>query len=160
MATEQSQTTVVSKVNELVANQGVLFVKLHQYHWFVQGPHFFTLHEKFEELYNESNEYYDAFAERLIAIGEKPYATLKEYLEHASIKEEPYHTKLSAEEMVSNLVADFRTIKAIAAEGIEAAGDSGDAATEDMLIGYVDSIDTHVWMLQAYLGEDATKGAE
>src|SRR5699024_3155983 len=83
-------------VNEKVANQGVFFVKLHQYHWYVQGPHFFTLHEKFEELYNESNEYFDAFAERLITLGEKPYSTLGEYLDEATIQEKPYRKKLSA----------------------------------------------------------------
>lgn len=151
----ESEKTVATKVNELVANQGVLFVKLHQYHWYVQGPHFFKLHEKFEELYNESNEYYDAFAERLIAKGEKPYSTLGEYLEVTSIKEEPYTKKLSAETMVKNLVADYHTIKTIALAGIEAAAESGDAGTEDMLIGYVDSLDLNIWMLQAYLGEDA-----
>jgi len=149
--------TVTTKVNELVANQGVFFVKLHQYHWYVQGPHFFTLHDKFEELYDESNEHFDAFAERLIAKGQKPYSTLGEFLEQASIKETPYTQKLTAEEMVSNIVEDFKTLKSIANEGIEAASASGDASTEDMLIGYVDSIDLNIWMLQAYLGKDATE---
>ncbi len=157
MALQMENKKVTNKVNELVANEGVLFVKLHQYHWYVQGPHFFTLHDKFEELYNQSNEYFDAFAERLIAKGEKPYSTLSEYLEVSSIKETPYTKKLSAEEMISNIVADFRTLKAIAIDGIKAASASGDASTEDMLVGYVDSIDLNVWMLQAYLGEDATK---
>ena len=156
MSTTEKQT-VITKVNELVANQGVFFVKLHQYHWYVQGPHFFTLHDKFEELYNESNEHFDAFAERLIAKGQKPYSTLGEFLEHASIKETPYTKKLTAEEMVSNIVEDFKTLKSIANEGIEAASASGDASTEDMLIGYVDSIDLNIWMLQAYLGKDATQ---
>src|SRR5690625_2004386 len=158
MVEQTIEKTAVTKVNELIANQGVLFVKLHQYHWYVQGPHFFTLHVKFEELYDKSNEYFDAFAERLIAKGEKPFSTLGEYLEHASITEKPYDKKLPAEQMVGNVVADYRTIKAIAVEGSELAGEAGDAATEDMLIGYVDSIDQNIWMLQAYLGQDATKG--
>lgn len=157
MALQMENKKVTKKVNELVANEGVFFVKLHQYHWYVQGPHFFTLHEKFEELYNQSNEYFDAFAERLIAKGEKPYSTLSEYLEVSSIKETPYTKKLSAEEMVGNIVADFRTLKSIAVEGIKAASASGDASTEDMLIDYVDSIDLNVWMLQAYLGKNATE---
>ncbi len=158
MAIEISKQRVATKVNELVANQGVFFVKLHQYHWYVQGPHFFSLHEKFEEYYNQSNEYYDTFAERLIAKGEKPYSTLGEYLKHSTIKEAPYTKTLSAETMVDNLVTDFRTLKSIAYDGIEAASTSGDAGTEDMLIEYVDSIDVNIWMLQAYLGEEATEG--
>src|SRR5690625_6382389 len=84
---EHEKNTTSSVVNQLVANQGILFVKLHQYHWYVQGPHFFTLHEKFEELYNETSEQFDAFAERLLAKGDKPFSTLGEYLEHATISE-------------------------------------------------------------------------
>src|SRR5699024_12175462 len=139
----------------LVANQVVFFVKLHQYHWYVQGPHFFTLHEKFEELYNESNEYFDAFAERLITLGEKPYSTLGEYLDEATLQEKPYRKKLSAEEMVSNSVDDFHTLTSITNEGITSASASGDDSTEDTLIDYVNSIDSEIGMVQDYCDRGA-----
>jgi len=151
------KNTLSSVVNQLVANEGVLFVKLHQYHWYVQGPHFFTLHEKFEELYNMTSDYFDAFAERLLAKGDKPLSTLGEYLEHAAISEKRYDKKVSAEEMVHNLIDDYQTIKNIALEGIELAGAENDAVTEDMLIEYKENIDETVWMLEAYLGNDVTK---
>jgi len=151
----RGRKTATTVVNQLVANQGVLFVKLHQYHWYVQGPQFFRLHEKFEELYNETLTQFDAFAERLITKGEKPYSTLGEYLEHASIPESPYNGKISADEMVNNLVQDYETIKTITQEGIELAGEENDPVTEDMLIGYKEGIDQTIWMLQAYLGNDA-----
>lgn len=74
-------------LNELVANLGVLFVKLHQYHWHVTGSEFYTLHEKFEELYNQALANFDEFAERLVTKGERPYSTLLEFLQHATISE-------------------------------------------------------------------------
>lgn len=147
--------TASSVVNQLVANQGVLFVKLHQYHWYVQGTHFFTLHEKFEELYNDTNENFDAFAERLIAKGEKPFSTLGEYLEHASITEKVYDKKIEADDMVRNLIDDYQTIKTITVKGIDLAGEEQDSVTEDMLIAYLEGIDQTIWMLQAFLGNDA-----
>lgn len=150
--TNNSQETTVSVVNDLIANQGVLFVKLHQYHWYVQGPHFFTLHEHFEQLYNETSESFDEFAERLIAIGEKPYSTLKEYLVHASISEEPYIEPLTATEMVHNLINDYETIKRLALKGVNLANEQDDAVTEDMLVDYIGNIDQTIWMLQAFLG--------
>src|SRR5699024_2609058 len=109
MAIEISKQREATKVNELEANQGTFFVKLHQYHWYVKGPHFFTLHEKIEEYYNKTHDDNDAFAERLISNGEKPYSTLSEFLKHSTIKEAPYTKKLSAETMVSALVADYGT---------------------------------------------------
>ncbi|NRG01498.1 ferritin-like domain-containing protein, partial [Paenibacillus dendritiformis] len=35
-------------LNQQVANLNLMYVKLHNYHWFVKGDMFFTLHEKFE----------------------------------------------------------------------------------------------------------------
>ncbi|WP_176482058.1 Dps family protein [Paucisalibacillus globulus] len=149
--TEQ-QATTSTMVNQLVANLGVLHVKLHQYHWYVQGPQFFTLHEKFEELYNEANLKFDEFAERLIAKGEKPYSTLAEYLEHSLIDEEPYYNKIPAEQMVENLVNDYRTIRDVTVKSIELATQEEDPVTEDMLINYKNYLDQTIWMLQAFLG--------
>lgn len=55
----------------------VAYTKLHNFHWYVKGPNFFSLHEKFEELYNEASQYVDDLAERILAIGGNPVATLK-----------------------------------------------------------------------------------
>lgn len=150
----QGNKSVAFVLNQLVANQGVLYVKLHQYHWYVQGPHFFTLHEKFEELYNETSEYFDAFAERLLAKGERPLSTLGEYLEYATISEKKYDEKISAEEMVCNVINDYQVIKHIILEGVELAATESDSVTEDMLIEYKNGIDQTVWMLGAYLGNN------
>lgn len=43
--------------------------------------------EKFEEFYNEAATNVDQIAERILTVGGKPVATLKEYLEGSSIQE-------------------------------------------------------------------------
>lgn len=140
-------------MNQLVANQGVLYVKLHQFHWYVQGRDFYTLHEKFEELYDETTSQLDLFAERLIAIGEKPYSTLGEFLEHASIEEKPYNRKMSATEMVEETIADYETMKQLTKEAAHLADQANDPVTEDLLIAYLESLDLNLWMLKAYNDE-------
>lgn len=164
MTTEHTSThhhaTAAFMVNHLVANLGMLHVKLHQYHWHVQGPHFFTLHTKFEELYNEASQYFDMFAERLISTGEKPYSTLEEFIEHSFIDENVYDEKITAEKMVANIVEDYRTIRDVTLKGIQLASQEEDHVTEDMLIGYKENIDSNIWALQAYLGKDAREGEE
>ena len=79
--------TIQSQLNLQIANWSVLYTKLHRFHWYVKGPTFFTLHAKFEELYNQAGLVVDQLAERLLAIGGQPIATMKEYLETASIQE-------------------------------------------------------------------------
>ncbi len=71
----------------------------------MKGPHFFTLHEKFEELYNEAGTTVDELAERLLAIKGFPVATMDEYLQLATIKEGD--KTLSPDEMVLDLVRDY-----------------------------------------------------
>ncbi|HLQ73677.1 MAG TPA: DNA starvation/stationary phase protection protein [Bacillota bacterium] len=149
--TELRQNTAAAVLNELVANQGVLYTKLHQYHWHVQGPHFFTLHVKYEELYDETTADFDAFAERLIAQGYRPFSTLSEFLEYSTIEERVYDEHLSADQMVNNTISDYEVLKNIARRGAELAGDEGDVVTEDMLVAYIEKIDLTIWMLDAYL---------
>ncbi|WP_017471660.1 Dps family protein [Amphibacillus jilinensis] len=139
-------------LNKLVATHGVLFTKLHQHHWFVKGPNFFILHEKFEELYDEINEHFDEFAERLLTIGGEPFSTLQEFIDNSSISETPYTKEVKQADMVRSVLEDFGILVKDLAEGIKLAGEAEDDITEDMFIGYKTEIEKNMWMLEAYLG--------
>lgn len=91
---KKTETLVEKSMNTQLSNWFILYSKLHRFHWYVKGPHFFTLHEKFEELYNEAAETADAIAERLLAIGGQPAATLHAYLEQASITDQGQEKRL------------------------------------------------------------------
>ncbi|KAA9017074.1 Dps family protein [Niallia endozanthoxylica] len=143
--------TIQSKLNQQIANWSVLYTKLHRFHWYVKGPLFFTLHAKFEELYNESGQVVDQVAERLLAIGGQPIATMKEFLEIATIEETAGEIKAS--DMVAALVRDYIEIKAGLEQLAASAEEENDTITNDLAVGLIESIDTHVWMLNAYLGE-------
>ena len=114
-------------VNKQVANFSVMYIKLHNFHWYVKGEQFFTLHEKFEELYTETATIIDDLAERLLALEGKPVATMKESLELSSIKEADGSE--TAKDMVASLVSDFDTLTAELKEGMDAAGEAGDETT-------------------------------
>ncbi|MDM5299191.1 Dps family protein [Bacillus pumilus] len=141
---------LLDAVNKQVADWTVLYVKLHNYHWYVKGKDFFTLHEKFEELYTETATYIDDLAERMLALNGQPVATMKECLEISSIQEA--EGKESAEQMVKNLYEDFSNIAEELKQGMELAGEVGDETTGDMLLAIHQSIEKHNWMLKAYLG--------
>ncbi|OLP65842.1 General stress protein 20U [Bacillus pumilus] len=141
---------LLDAVNKQVADWTVLYVKLHNYHWYVKGKDFFTLHEKFEELYTETATYIDDLAERMLALNGQPVATMKECLEISSIQEA--EGQESAEQMVKNLYEDFSNIAEELKQGMELAGEVGDETTGDMLLAIHQSIEKHNWMLKAYLG--------
>ena len=74
------------QLNQLLSNLVVEYHKLQNFHWYVKGKDFFPVHAKLEELYDYVNEAVDEVAEHLLMIGGKPKASLKEFLEAASIK--------------------------------------------------------------------------
>ena len=139
------------ELNVQVASWSVIYTKLHNFHWYVKGPSFFTLHVKFEELYNEATAHMDEIAERLLALGGMPVATMKEQLELSVVKEA--NKKESAEEMVEDTVKDFDKIMASLKKGMDYAAEDGDDMTEDILNAIHQSLQKHSWMLSAFLGE-------
>ncbi|MFS0822314.1 Dps family protein [Bacillus sp. 1P02SD] len=144
-------TQLIEMVNKQVANWSVLYTKLHNYHWYVKGPQFFTLHVKFEELYNEAAVHIDELAERLLAISGQPVATMKEILEVSSIQEA--NGSETAEEMVANISNDFSILTGELKEGMKVAADVDDETTGDMLLAIHKELEKHIWMLQSFLGK-------
>ncbi|MCD1261207.1 DNA starvation/stationary phase protection protein [Paenibacillus athensensis] len=142
---------IAKMLNKQVANFSVLYMKIHNFHWYVKGENFFTLHVKFEELYNEITLHLDAIAERMLATGSQPVATLKEQLATASIEEAKGNE--DANGMVRALVADFGRVCDELSEAIEAGEKAGDEPTADLLIGIRSSLEKHGWMLSAFLGK-------
>lgn len=138
-------------LNRQIAGWSVLYTKLHNFHWYVKGPHFFTLHAKFEELYNLATANMDEVAERLLTIGGRPVATIAEQLRLSPIEEA--QGQLSAEEMVEHVVADLNAMLNVIRHGIHEAGEVEDNATEDMMIGFTAALDKEIWMLNAFLGK-------
>ena len=145
----KNQTVLHAALNRQTADWTLLGVKLHHYHWYVTGSQFFTLHAKFEELYNEAAGYVDELAERLLAIGGKPASTMTQYLALSELKEAVGGE--SAKEMVTQLVKDFGVVAEELKHAISDAEELSDQPTADLLIGIRTSVEKHLWMLNAYL---------
>jgi len=137
---------LVKKLNQQVANFGVLYTKLHNFHWFVKGKKFYEYHELFEKFYDEVTEHFDEVAERILMLGETPLATLKEFLEHATIKEAESNN-LTAEQMIQETINDFTQINDELMDALKEADD----VTADVIVGIQASLQKHVWMLKALL---------
>ncbi len=141
--------TVEQILNQQISNWNVLYTKLHRFHWYVKGPHFFTLHAKFEELYEEAAATIDEFAEQLLTLDGSPVSTLKEYLQLATIEETT--EKLTAEEMVQTIVKDFSLMIDELKTGMEVAEQNNDEVTSDMFLDLIGKLNKHNWMLKSFL---------
>lgn len=140
-------------LNQTLSNYFVIFVKLHRYHWYVQGKHFFILHDKFEEMYNMFGKDIDVLAERILAINGKPYATMAKFLEEATLVEASGDDQET--EMIAQLKEDYeQLVTDIKEKGIPLAEELNDEPTLDLLINFQSKLEHYLWMLEAYLTKD------
>ena len=141
---------ITERLAKHVADFGVMYVKLHNYHWHVSGVNFKVAHEMTEGYYEEISDAYDKVAERLLQLGENSPASLKEYLALTGIKEETGHSFciVGVGEAVK---ADFEYILKELHETQKLAGESGDCTTDGIISGIIESFEKHVWMLSAML---------
>ncbi|RAV15547.1 Dps family protein [Paenibacillus contaminans] len=137
------------ELNRQLASWSVMYVKLHNYHWYVNGPQFFTLHAKFQELYEEAALHVDEIAERILALQGRPIATMKEYVDTSSITEASGTEK--AEQMVEAIANDFTTLIGELKKAMQIAQELGDETTSDMLLAIHTGLEKHVWMLRSFL---------
>ncbi|MGG2024866.1 Dps family protein [Gottfriedia sp. S16(2024)] len=149
MDTSSISKTTVDVLNKQIADWNILFVKLHNYHWYVKGPNFFTLHTKFEEFYNEASLHIDELAERVLIIGGKPLATMREYLDTSSLKEA--NKNITSDEMVQDITKDYNYLIEELKDGMDIAESENDSVTHDLLLAIREQLAKHVWMLTAYL---------
>lgn len=150
---QKAKKDLQQTLNEQLANWSVAYVKLHHFHWFVKGPHFQTLHEKFEQLYELANLKLDELAERMLAIGLTPASTMKEYLSLTSLKEGGKSGE-NETDMIAATVADFEKMVEGLTEAAEIAEEQAeDGPTADLLYGQIEELQKQIWMLKSTLGK-------
>lgn len=138
------------KLNEYLANQQVMYMKLHNLHWYVKGRSFFTLHAKLEELYDQTAQIMDDVAERLLTLGGSPVASLKKALALSSVKELE-DVPISSDETIKSLISDVEYWIRDTKEIVKLAEDDDDGATADQFNGYLAEYQKLLWMLKSYI---------
>lgn len=142
-----SKTTIIEALQILLANNYSLYLNTQNCHWNVEGPHFKSLHEMFEEQYTELAAAIDEVAELIRGLGAKVPANFGIFSDMNSIKD--IDEGASADEMVRALVAGHESILKSLDNCLEAAQDEGD----EVVIGHVvDRMSVHRktrWMLNS-----------
>lgn len=139
---------LIKMMNKNLANLAVLNVKLHNYHWNVKGINFKQIHETTESYYEYFIEQYDEVAERIVQLGGKPLATLKDYLDNAAINEER-ENEFGSKSVLENVLADFEKLKKDYKELADVADELGDAPTVALAEDNIAWLEKEIWMVKA-----------
>lgn len=143
-------TNLHDKLNAYLANQQVMYIKLHNLHWYVKGRGFFTLHAKLEELYEQTAKVIDDVAERILALGGRPVASMKKALALTAVQELE-DVAISSDDTAKALISDVEYWLRDTKEIVKLAEAEDDGATADQFNGYLAEYQKLLWMLNAFI---------
>jgi len=141
---------VVATLTQTLATTLDLKTQVKQAHWNVKGMEFFQLHELFDEMAGEVEEYVDLVAERITALGAIAYGTARIAAEQSLLPEYPLGAADGVEH-VTALAERYAIYAKHLRAGIEATDAAGDADTADLYTEISRTIDKRLWFLEAHL---------
>ncbi len=146
---KQETDDLAVSLNELLANFQVYYQNLRGLHWNIKGKSFFILHEKFEELYTDSQEKIDLIAERILTLGGTPLHTFGDYVSLAKVPvgKDVTNDVESVKLVVSSLSELLKIERNILGESDEA----DDEGTNSMMSDFIAEQEKTIWMLNAWL---------
>jgi len=145
-----TNSNVIEALKKVLGDTYALYLKTHGYHWNVEGPNFQSLHTLFEANYQALWQSMDDIAERIRSLGAYAPAGGVQLAELASIDSGDNDVP-TANAMVQNLVAGHEAFLITAKAAMEAAGDTSDIASEDLLSPLIAAHEKMAWMLRSSL---------
>ncbi|UKO96411.1 DNA starvation/stationary phase protection protein Dps [Nostoc sp. UHCC 0870] len=147
---------IVAILNQTLAATLDLKTQTKQAHWNVKGTDFYQLHELFDELAGELEEFVDMVAERVTALGGYAVGTARSAAQNSILPEYPFDI-LDSQEHVAALADRFAPYAKHIRGAIAKTDDLGDADTADLYTEISRTIDKRLWFLEAHLQASAVK---
>ncbi len=144
------RSQVVTLLNQTVAATSDLKSQVKQAHWNVKGTDFYQLHEMFDEIAGEIEEYIDMFAERVTALAGYACGTVRMAAANSILPEYPTDI-LDGMEHVTALVERFAAYGKHLREAIDKTDELNDQDTNDLYVEVSRTIDKRLWFLEAHI---------
>lgn len=140
---------ITNTLSRLLADSYCLYLKTQNYHWNVTGPQFKSLHDLFQEQYEDLSNAIDSIAERIRQLGEKAPGSFAKYSQDTSISEA--NDNANAVDMVKDLASSQENICKTINSVLKAAEKANDEVTTDLCIGRLEVHEKNRWMLNSSL---------
>ena len=140
---------VINSLNDLLANHQIYYTNLRGLHWDIKGDKFFELHELYEEYYNSEAETIDAVAERIAMLGGHPENRFSEYLKKTDINE--LSNVSDWESGLKHIMDSMKTFLDKYRKLFASAKEACDIGTAGLASKQISSIEANLWKLTAYV---------
>ena len=143
------RSNMIELLNARLADAIDLRLQLKVAHWNVKGPQFIALHEMFDDIVEDADEYVDLIAERAVQLGGVADGTARQVAERSALDE--YSATGGGREHVHAVAEVLAVFGRSAREAIETASDAGDQDTADIFTEVSRGTDKWLWMVEAHL---------
>ena len=106
---EENTGKVADALNEVLADEFLLYVKTLNFHWNIEGRDFHALHLFLDEQYHQLQVIIDAVAERIRKVGHFATGSMQEFLNNTSLQE---HSGAASVAASAGAVASWETVSA------------------------------------------------
>lgn len=146
---EKNRKDISDGLGRFLADTYTLYLKTHNYHWNVTGPHFPILHTLFETHYTDMAVAVDEIAERIRALGFPAPGSYGEFAELSSVKDE--RGVLSVDKMIESLLRGHEAAAGTARAILPLCEKAEDVVTQDLLTGRIQFHEKTGWMLRTMM---------
>src|SRR5262249_5225223 len=147
---EATRKQAIELLNARLADCKDLQTQTKQAHWNVKGPNFIALHELFDKINEEVDEYVDEIAERAVQLGGVAEGTARMVAKRSSLPEYPANT-VEGRAHVEALSSALAAFGKAARKAIVQSNEFGDLDTADLFTEVSRGIDKWLWFVEAHL---------
>ncbi len=150
---ETTRRRAVDLCNDRLADAVDLQTQTKQAHWNVKGPNFIALHELYDKVNEDVEDYVDLIAERAVQLGGAVEGTARSVAKRSTLAEYPLKTgtgRQHADALSSALAAFGKVIRS----AIDESDRIGDKDTSDIFVEISRGVDKWLWMVEAHLSPE------
>jgi len=148
--TESTRIRVIGLCNDRLADAIDLQTQCKYAHWNVKGTNFIALHELFDKINEDVEDYVDLIAERAVQLGAVAEGTACMAVNRSSLSEYPTSGS-TGQDHIAALSAVLAAFGKQARRSIDMSNEVNDADTADIFTEISRGIDKWLWMVEAHL---------
>jgi starvation-inducible DNA-binding protein len=147
---EATRRQMIDLCNARLAEAIDLQTQTKQAHWNVKGPHFIALHELFDKVNADVEDYVDLIAERAVQLGGAVEGTARSVAKRSTLAEYPLNGG-SGRQHVDALSSALAAFGKLIRRAIDESDSVNDEDTNDIFIEISRGVDKWLWMVEAHL---------
>jgi starvation-inducible DNA-binding protein len=150
---EPTRAAVIEMLAARLADAIDLQTQTKQAHWNVKGPTFIALHELFDKVNEDVEDYVDLLAERIVQLGGYADGGVRTSAKRSTLAEYPIRAVSGRDhaDALSSALASFgKSVRA----GIDTSDAAGDKDTADIFTEISRGVDKWLWFVESHLQGD------